>query len=100
MSNSWYKNKEDGSRRRPIKMGSDSTFKWVESAKIENCYSIVTANVNDVTYNFYVWSDKTVKTARKYYDNQEFDSSLSLLKKYSFDINHLEEEDGTGSDQG
>ena len=82
---SWYKNKE----RPTIKLAQDESFEWVDVSQIDNSYDIVTIKLAEKTHNFYLWSSKTVQSAKKLYDNEDFVKSLKMLKKYCFDMNTL-----------
>ena len=82
---SWYKNKEI--KKRPtIKLTQEESFEWVKVSQLDNSYNIATVKVSDKTHNFYLWSAKTVQSAKELYENEEYSKSLKMLKKYCFDI--------------
>jgi hypothetical protein len=93
MSKNWYKTKSSNkSRRSPIVLGDSDGFMWEDTNLINNSYNIVTVKLASKTHHFYLWSAKTVKTARVLYDDGNLDKSLKMLKKYAFDVNTIEDE--------
>lgn len=90
MYQNWYK--VTGKKRKPIIIEDGGTFVWDSVRNIDGSYNIVTVSIAGNKYNFYLWSEKTVKTAGKLYKKQEFKKSLNMLKKYSFDVKIQESE--------
>jgi len=91
MYQNWYK--LTGKKRKPIVISQDDTFTWESVRDIDGSYNIVTVAVGGTKYNFYLWSEKTVKTANKLYQKQQYKKSLNMLKKYSFDVKSQESSD-------
>jgi len=91
MSQNWYKAKKSNQNKRvaiTIKDGEELEWDYVEKNK--NSYNVVSVKIASSTFNFYLWSDKTVKTAKNLYNVGDFEGSLKTLKKYSFDVNVVE----------
>jgi len=84
MYQNWYK--KSGKKRDPIVIGDDQEFEWVNIRDIDGSYSVVNVILAGSSYNFYLWSNKTIKTAKKLYEKNNFKKSLNMLKKYSFDV--------------
>jgi len=84
MYQNWYK--ISNKKRKPIVINDDGDFVLESIKNIDGSYNIVTVAIANNKYNFYLWSDKTVKTAQKLYNNKNFKKSLAVLKKYSFDV--------------
>lgn len=90
MYQNWYK--LTGKKRKPIVINEGDNFDWQSVRDIDGSYNIVTVAIGDTKYNFYLWSEKTVKTANKLYKKEQFKKSLNMLKKYSFDVKVQESE--------
>jgi hypothetical protein len=90
---SWYNASKDKKRKRIAVKTEDGSFEWQSENNIDDSYNIVTIKVADTVYNFYLWSEKTVGSAKKLYASKDYEKSLKMLKKYSFDINSVEEEE-------
>lgn len=91
MSENWYKKQSKKERRQTFTFEEGDEFIWENDTTIDNSYTVVTAKISDSVCNFYIWSKKTVKTARKLYEEGELERSLNMLKKYSFEANFMEE---------
>lgn len=84
MYQNWYKLSEK--KRKPIVINDDCDFEWNSIRNIDGSYNVVSISIAGKKYNFYLWSDKTVKTANKFHQKGDFKKSLNMLKKYSFDV--------------
>ncbi|MFW5890774.1 MAG: hypothetical protein ACOCUI_00990 [bacterium] len=84
MYQNWYKS--SNKKRKPIVIGKGEKYYLNSIKNIDGSYNIVTVSIGKNKYNFYLWSDKTVKTAEKLYKEEKFNKSLNMLKKYSFDM--------------
>jgi hypothetical protein len=90
MSSNWYKSKSSGKAKRdPIVLGENETFSWEGTNKIDNSYSIISIKLGSKNHNFYMWSQKTIKSAKKLYDDDNHQQSLKMLKKYAFDVSSI-----------
>jgi len=96
MYQNWYK--LTGKKRKPIVIADGDNFIWESVRNIDGSYNIVTIALANNKYNFYLWSEKTVKTANKLYKKEEFKKSLNMLKKYSFDVKAQETKDDRTGD--
>jgi hypothetical protein len=93
MSENWYKKQNKKARRKSIVLEDSESFEWHDDTSIDGSYSVVTAKVGDSVCNFYMWSKKTVKTAKNLFNEGEFSKSLNMLKKYSFEANFMESDE-------
>ena len=89
---SWYKDKGAKKRRPSITLSGEDSFGWEGVSNIEDSYNVVTVKIANKIHNFYLWSGKTVESAKSLYDNKDYIQSLKMLKKYSFDISSCEED--------
>ena len=94
MENNWYKSQKKQNKRSPIVLTSEK-FDWIGNQNLDDCYNVVTAKVDDSLYNFYFWSPSTANTAFEYYKQGNFKKSLQILKKYSFDVNSIKNEENS-----
>lgn len=92
MHNNWYTNNNDNKKRRTSIKLHKGSFSWENTIFMDNSYNVVVVKIADAKYNFYLWSKKTVKTAKSLYEEGSFDKSIKMLKKYSFDLNIIEDE--------
>jgi hypothetical protein len=93
MSENWYKKQNKKTRRQSLVLAKGEAFLWENDTNIDGSYSVVTARVGDSVCNFYIWSKKTVKTAKNLFEEGDFEKSLNMLKKYSFEANFMEEDE-------
>ena len=98
MSENWYKKQNEKSRRQSVVLKDGESFEWQDDTHIDGSYSVVTAKVGEAVCNFYLWSKKTVKTAKKLFDEGEYKKSLNMIKKYSFEANFMEEDEQEAED--
>lgn len=94
MYDNWYQKKSNKTKRNPIVLADGESFKWQDTTNVDGSYNIITIHVGENVHNFYLWSDKTTKTAKSLYNKGSFKKSLNILKKYSFEANTLEEKNG------
>lgn len=92
MYDNWYQKKSNKAKRKPIVLADGQDFDWVEVTNVDGSYNVITIKIGNSTHNFYLWSDKTAKTAKSLHSKGNFKKSLNLLKKYSFEMNTIEEE--------
>jgi len=84
MADNWYKLSNNKSPAIPL--DKSKRFDWLETINYQDSYSVVKIGASEKKFNFYFWSHKTPKTARKFYDNGNFKKSFNVLKRYCFDI--------------
>lgn len=90
---SWYDASKTKKKKRISINSEDGSFEWCSENNIDNSYNVVSVKIANTVHNFYLWSEKTVKSAKKLYASEDYDKSLKMLKKYSFDINSVEDEE-------
>jgi hypothetical protein len=90
---SWYNASKNGKKRRITIASKDGYFDWCSENKIDDSYNIVSIKTASTIHNFYIWSSKTVESAKTLYASKDYDKSLKMLKKYSFDINSVDEDE-------
>jgi len=88
MYDNWYQKKSNKAKRSPIILADGDSFEWKGVKNIGGSYNIITVGIRDDIYNFYLWSDKTTKTAQNLHSKGSFKKSLNMLKKYSFEMNN------------
>ena len=98
MSENWYKKQNKKARRKTIVLKEGESFDWQGDTHIDGSYSVVTAKVGESVCNFYIWSKKTVASAKDLFAEGEFGKSLNMLKKYSFEANFMEEDEQSEGD--
>ena len=91
MYNNWYQLKSNKAKRDPIVIQDCDNFEWESNNNMSDSYNVVTIKLASSKYNFYLWSEKTVKTAKKLYEDKNFKKSLNMLKKYSFEVNKMDQ---------
>jgi hypothetical protein len=91
MYNNWYQKKTKKTKRKPIVLAKGDSFDWKGVNNIDGSYNVVTVGINDNIYNFYLWSEKTTKNAKKLHQSGSFNKSLNMLKKYSFEMSEVED---------
>ena len=98
MSENWYKTQNKKERRKSVVLEEGESFEWQDDTHVDGSYSVVTAKVGNSVCNFYLWSKKTVKTAKNLFKEGEFKKSLNMIKKYSFEANFMEEDEQSEKD--
>ena len=90
---SWYDASKTQKKRRIAIKSEDGSFEWCSENSIDDSYNVVSIRIANTVHNFYLWSDKTVNSAKSLYADKEYDKSLKMLKKYSFDISSVDDEE-------
>jgi hypothetical protein len=93
---SWYDASKKRKKRRIALKSEDGSFDWCSENNIDDSYNVVSVRIASTTHNFYIWSPKTVASAKKLYASKDYDKSLKMLKKYSFDISSVDDGESDG----